>query len=448
MKQLGELDLGVCLADDMGLGKTIQVLAVLSERLHVKRPSLIVMPKSLIFNWQAEAAKFCPQLRVISYTGPGRKRNRRFFSQVDAILTTYGTMRQDILYLKDVTFDYCILDESQAIKNAESQSAKAARLLQADHRVIMTGTPIENHLGELLSQFEFINPGMLGRLNLSKELIGSRSISDEQIQHLQRAIKPFFLRRTKEEVAKELPEKTVQVLYCELDALERQRYDELKAHYQKEFLPETTEDGGAKGAKGVKKPIFQALLRLRQAACHPGLSNPKLLHERSAKQTMIAARMAELVAEGHKLLVFSQFTSMLAIIQQECTDLEIPFAYLDGQTKDRDAEVSRFQNDESVKVFLISLKAGGVGLNLTAADYVFLIDPWWNPAVEAQAIDRAYRIGQDKHVFAYKMIARNTIEEKVLHLQQEKQDLANSVFNGDPAAIRNLTRDDLLFILS
>jgi superfamily II DNA or RNA helicase len=438
MQKMAELQLGVCLADDMGLGKTIQILALLADQPGAL-PSLVVLPKSLVFNWQAEARRFCPHLRVRCYTGAGRKRLR--FTDADIVLTTYGTVRRDILTLKDRRFQYCILDESQAIKNIDSQSAKAVRLVQAKHRVCMTGTPIENHIGEMLSQFEFMNPGLLGRLPALKNLAQSTSLSSEQIAELRRAIAPFFLRRTKQQVAKELPDKTVQILYCELRDRERERYDALKLHYQRELL----EDADTPG----RKPIFQALLRLRQAASHPGLSNPKLRDESSAKQVLIRERLRELVAEGHKVLVFSQFTSMLAIVRAELEALEIGYAYLDGQTQDRDAAVQRFQTDSAITVFLISLKAGGVGLNLTAADYVFLLDPWWNPAIEAQAIDRAYRIGQQKHVFAYKVIAKDTIEEKVLELQQQKQELAEAIFAEDgPSAVRSLTRDDLAFILA
>ncbi|MFT5128284.1 MAG: SNF2 family DNA or RNA helicase, partial [Rhodothermales bacterium] len=437
MQKMGGLQLGVCLADDMGLGKTIQILALLADA-DADAPSLVILPKSLVFNWQAEGARFCPHLRVRCYTGLARKRLR--FRDADIILSTYGTVRRDILTLRDRQFNYCILDESQAIKNIDSQSAKAVRLLQAQHRICMTGTPIENHLGEMLSQFEFMNPGLLGRLPALKDLGKSTSLEPEQLSDLRRAIAPFFLRRTKAEVAKELPEKTVQVLYCELRDRERERYDALKLHYQRELLEDQDTPG--------RKPIFQALLRLRQAASHPGLSNPKLLEESSAKQVLIRERLCELVAEGHKVLVFSQFTSMLAIVRRELEALEIGYAYLDGQTQDRDAEVTRFQTEPAITVFLISLKAGGVGLNLTAADYVFLLDPWWNPAIEAQAIDRAYRIGQQKHVFAYKVIAKDTIEEKVLELQEQKRELAEAIFSGDSgAAIRGLTRDDLAFIL-
>jgi superfamily II DNA or RNA helicase len=445
MLQMQELQLGICLADDMGLGKTVQILALLASQPSGGRPSLIVLPKSLVFNWQAEAAKFAPNLKVLVYTGASRKSKVVEFAKTDLILTTYGTVRRDALTLKEHAFHYCILDESQAIKNYDSQTAKAVRLLQASHRICMTGTPIENNLAELLSQFEFMNPRLLGRLPAFKNVAESTNLDDEQLASLQRAIAPFFLRRTKEAVAKDLPEKTVQVLYCDLDDAERKRYDELRDHFRREFIA----DKAAEKHKKPKRPIFQALLRLRQAACHPGLPNPDFLAATSSKQELVRDRIKELIAEHHKVLIFSQFTTFLGIIKEDLEALNVTYAYLDGQTSDRDAQVKQFQTDPNTKAFLISLKAGGVGLNLTAADYVFLLDPWWNPAIEAQAIDRAYRIGQQRHVFAYKVIAKDTIEEKVLELQQQKQDLAEAVFSGDSAqAIRSLTRDDLEYLLS
>ncbi|MCJ8329172.1 MAG: DEAD/DEAH box helicase [Lentisphaeria bacterium] len=440
MTQMSELGLGMCLADDMGLGKTVQVLALLNNRQNCKNPSLIVLPKSLIFNWAAEAEAFCPHLSVLNYTGASRVAQFKQIAKHRIVLTTYGTLRQDILKLKDIQFDYCILDESQAIKNIKSQNSKAARLITANHRLAMTGTPIENRLTELLSQFEFINPGMIGNLSVFKQFFQDKALNDEQILSFQKAVKPFFLRRTKKEVAKDLPEKTVQVLHCDLSQYEQERYDELKAYYQKELL-----DDDAKKSPNL---VLQALMRLRQAACHSALINPKFNHEISAKQKLITHKMSELIAEGHKLLIFSQFTSFLSLMQKDCEKQDIAFSYLDGKTKNRDEQVQRFQNDDNVKVFLISLKAGGVGLNLTAADYVFLMDPWWNPAIEAQAIDRAYRIGQKKNVFAYKVISRGTIEEKVIQLQKKKQELADSIFAAEGNMINDLSKEDLQFLLS
>ncbi len=444
---LRQFRFGGCLADDMGLGKTVQVLALLEARRGSARsgPSLVVVPKSLVFNWKQEAARFAPGLRVLDHTGPFRPRGVDHFEDYDLVLTTYGTLRNDAVTFKDVRFDYLILDEAQAIKNADSESAKAARLLQGEHRLALSGTPIENHLGELWSLFEFLNPGMLGGASVFKRThAGARNPDEEARKILAHALRPFLLRRTKEQVARDLPPKLEQTLYCELDSKQRKLYDELRAHYRATLL-KRIEKGGIGRAK---IQILEALLRLRQAAIHPGLLDKARGREPAAKLDMLLPRVVEVLDEGHKTLVFSQFTGMLAILREHLDRLAIPYEYLDGKTKDRQGHVERFQNDPACKLFLISLKAGGVGLNLTAAQYVFLLDPWWNPAVEAQAIDRAHRIGQTNQVFAYRLIARDTVEEKVLELQNTKRDLADAIVNADNALIRNLGREDLELLLS
>ncbi len=437
---------GGCLADDMGLGKTIQALALLESRKKQKAgTSLVVVPRSLIFNWKSEAAKFAPKLRVLDHSGVGRKRDPEALRECDVVLTTYGTLRRDAGYFKDVEFDYVILDEAQAIKNASSDAAKAARLLRGRHRLAMTGTPVENHLGELWSLFEFLNPGMLGNLSVFKRLIGSSKNPDANgRQLLARALKPFILRRTKQQVAKDLPEKLEQTIYCELDAPQRKLYNELRDHYRKLLLHRVEEVGLGK----AKFQILEALLRLRQAACHPALIDKSQHDYESAKLAVLAENIASVIDEDHKALVFSQFTSMLDLVRKRLDAQGTPYEYLDGQTRDRQERVNRFQNDPNCKLFLVSLKAGGVGLNLTAADYVFLLDPWWNPAVEAQAIDRTHRIGQTRNVFAYRLIARDTVEEKVLQLQQSKRDLANAIINEDNSVISSLKREDLELLLS
>lgn len=443
MLYLQKLGLGGCLADDMGLGKTVQVLALLEHRrlAETGKPSLIVLPKSLIFNWQQETAKFAPQMKTLIHTGPKRDKFGNSFSKVDIVFTTYGTLKRDITTLQTVQFDYCILDESQAIKNADTDAAKAVRLVQAKHRLTMTGTPIENHVGELLSQLEFLNPGMFGNSKLIKMFSsGTSKLTNDDFLAINKAIKPFILRRTKKEVAKELPEKVEQVLYCELDAWQRDKYEELKKYYRKELLDQN--DGESNQIQ-----ILEALLRLRQACCHPALINEKYLLAPSAKLELIITKVQELISEKHKVLMFSQFTSFLKIIQEQLKHDNIKFSYLDGETKDRAKEVERFQEDTSVEVFLISLKAGGTGLNLTAADYVFLLDPWWNPAIEAQAIDRAYRIGQKKNVFAYKIIAKDTVEEKVLQMQRNKKEIADQIINQDSNKAHTISRSDLDFLL-
>ncbi|HVV99709.1 MAG TPA: DEAD/DEAH box helicase, partial [Planctomycetaceae bacterium] len=432
--------------DDMGLGKTIQLLALLLERKKTReehKPSIVVVPKSLVFNWHEEARNFTPGLKVLEYTGLDRANRRKHFAKADVILTTYGTLRRDILQLKDQKFDYVVLDEAQAIKNARSQVAKAVRLLQADHRLALSGTPIENHLGDLWSIFEFLNPGMLGRASVFKpENMEGRD--DESRRVLSQALRPFILRRTKREVASELPEKSEQTIYCKMGEHQSKLYAELRDHYRSSLMGMVQRDGIAKS----KIHVLEALLRLRQAACHPALLNKGEAEDSSAKLDMLTWHLEELLSEGHKALVFSQFTSMLAIVKQHLDKRGIVYEYLDGQTRRRKEHVERFQTDPNVGVFLISLKAGGLGLNLTAADYVFILDPWWNPAVEAQAIDRAHRIGQHRQVFAYRLICKNTVEEKIASLQEHKRELAQAILQADNNLIRDLTAEDLELLLS
>ncbi len=445
---LQRFSFGGILADDMGLGKTIQVLALLQRRRahrQAKGPSLAVVPRSLVFNWMQEAAKFTPRLRVLDYTGPGRHALREAFADYDLIITTYGTVRTDIAELTNFQFDYAILDEAQAIKNAESQSAKAARLLRSRFKLAISGTPIENHLGELWSIFEFLNPGMLGSDSVFKKYVGSgTSLEQTDRGLLAKALRPFILRRTKQQVVEDLPEKTEQTLYCDMEAEQRRCYDELRAHYRDALLRKDTAE-----LNRSKIEVLEALLRLRQAACHPGLISSELASAPSTKLEMLIPSISEVVAEGHKVLVFSQFTSFLAIVRERLEQENIVYEYLDGRTRNRAAKVERFQTDRECPVFLISLKAGGLGLNLTSAEYVYLLDPWWNPAVEAQAIDRSHRIGQTQHVFAYRLICRGTVEEKILELQQKKRDLADAILSADNrGVIQNLSRDDLEFLLS
>jgi superfamily II DNA or RNA helicase len=458
MEFLRTFGFGGCLADDMGVGKTAQVLALLEARRALRSgeipvngngeappsaPSLVIVPRSLVFNWKQEAARFTPRLRVLDHTGGGRSVNA--FSDWDVILTTYGTLRRDALEFKDIEFDYIVLDEAQAIKNADTESAKAVRLLRGRHRLALSGTPIENHLGELWSLFEFLNPGMLGAAGVFK-LAGAagRNPSEETRQLLGHALRPFILRRTKEQVARELPTKSEQTIYCELEGPQRKLYNELRAHYRNTLLHTVERQGLAKS----QMQVLEALLRLRQAACHPGLLDSKRLNDPSAKLDLLISQLEEVIDEGHKALVFSQFTSLLSIVRQRLKDAGVVYEYLDGSTRDREERVTRFQTDTACPVFLISLKAGGLGLNLTAAEYVFLLDPWWNPAVEAQAVDRAHRIGQTRQVFAYRLIARDTVEEKVVQLQNTKRDLAAAIISEDNSPLRNLKREDLEMLLS
>lgn len=465
---------GGCLADDMGLGKTVQVLALLESRRAERMagglpespgsasqqcerssmgisqpdrvmypPSLIVMPRSLIFNWKQEAARFAPRLRLLEHTGGERVRSGSHFGEYDVVLTTYGTLRRDAAHLREQEFDYVILDEAQAIKNARTDSAKAVRLLNGRHRLALSGTPVENHLGELWSLFEFLNPGMLGTASVFGLANSSKNVDEETRRLLARALRPFILRRTKQQVAKDLPSKLEQTLYCELKAEQRRQYDDLKEHYRQTLLGRIETEGLQK----AKIHVLEALLRLRQAACHPGLLDKKRIADPSAKLDMLLPQIAEVVDEGHKALVFSQFTSLLAIVRDRLDAEKIPYVYLDGKTRDRASLVEKFQTDPESRLFLISLKAGGLGLNLTAAEYVFLLDPWWNPAVEAQAIDRTHRIGQTRQVFAYRLIARDTVEEKVLQLQESKRNLADAIIREDNSLIRDLSREDLELLL-
>ena len=446
LKFLQDLRFGGCLADDMGLGKTIQFLAVMVERKARNKtvvPSLVVVPKSLLFNWHSECTRFAPTLKAIEYSGIGRAAQRPDLAKHDIVLTTYGTLRRDIAILKDIPFEYVVLDEAQTIKNAGSQIAKASRLLSARHRLALSGTPIENNLGDLWSIFEFLNPGMLGRSSLFKQF--AAGTQDEQSrQLLSQGLRPFILRRTKKEVASELPEKLEQTIHCDMRKEQRRIYQELRDSYRAALLGEIDRQGLGK----TKMHVLEALLRLRQAACHPHLVNQASDEESSAKLDVLLPDLEELIAEGHKALVFSQFTSMLAIVRKHLDRRGVVYEYLDGQTRDRRERVNRFQSDPACCVFLISLKAGGLGLNLTAADYVFLLDPWWNPAVEAQAIDRAHRVGQTRKVFAYRLICRGTVEEKIAELQDQKRSLADAILQADANLLKDLTVEDLERLLS
>jgi SNF2 family DNA or RNA helicase len=437
----------------MGLGKTVQVLALLeSRRADGAGPSLVVVPRSLVFNWRQEAARFTPKLRVLDHTGVGRSRAEIAVGDENLIITTYGTLRQDITALRELEFDYVILDEAQAIKNATTASAKAARLLRARHRLALTGTPIENRVEELWSLFEFLNPGMLGTSKAFKALarLRGRANGDDPVaEHadlplLARVLRPVILRRTKERVAPELPPRVEQTLMVELEPAQRRVYDELLGHYRRSLLPYVERMGMARS----KLKVLEALLRLRQAACHPALIAKTRDEAPSAKLDVLLPKLAEAAAEGHKSLVFSQFTSFLALLRERLDAEGLPYAYLDGATRDRESVVHDFQEDPTCRLFLISLRAGGHGLNLTAAEYVFLLDPWWNPAVEAQAIDRAHRIGQQRNVIATRLVARDTIEEKILELQRSKRDLADAILAEDQGALAGIGREELELLLA
>ncbi len=443
LRFLEACEYGGCLADDMGLGKTVQVLSMLQGRHRPEgreagvSPSLIVVPKSLIYNWINEAKKFTPDLRAVDYTGAERLKHRANLKDYDLIVTTYGTLRQDVLHLVEHNFETVILDEAQAIKNPRSQAAKACRLLRSKHRLAISGTPVENSLQELWSIFEFLNPGILG--DLADFAAAGREKDEDWLAMLSRSLAPLMLRRTKEQVLKELPQKTELTLHVELKGEEREAYDELRDYYRGRLSHKIEADGLAQS----KIQVLEALLRLRQASCHPGLIDPSQVDAPSAKIDLLLERLEEAARGGHKVLVFSQFTTLLDIVRRRLIKAKLGHQYLDGQTNDRGAVVRAFQTDPESKVFLISLKAGGCGLNLTQSDYVFILDPWWNPAIEAQAVDRAHRMGQKRPVFAYRLITMDTVEEKIAKLQDEKRRLADAVVSENGNLLKDLSVSDL-----
>ena len=446
MQSLRQLEVGGILADDMGLGKTLQTLAhILCEKNagRLDRPAMVVMPTSLIPNWMDEAAHFTPQLKVLALYGASRKKHYEHLTEYDLILTTYALLPKDIERLANVPLHILILDEAQYIKNPNSKASQAARELSARQRLCLSGTPLENHLGELWALFHFLLPGWLGDVktfNRDYRVPIERQGNDERLQHLNARIKPFLLRRTKEQVATELPPKTEIIHWVDLNEAQRDVYETMRLAMDKKVRDEITR----KGVGRSQIIILEALLKLRQVCCDLRLvnDNPPKKGSTSGKLDSLMVMLEALFAEGRRILLFSQFTSMLGLIEAELKKRNIAYALLTGQTRDRRTPVKDFQSGK-LQIFLISLKAGGVGLNLTEADTVIHYDPWWNPAAENQATDRAYRIGQEKPVFVYKMIARGTVEEKIQHLQQEKSDLAAGVLDGRSAGDWKLQDDDI-----
>lgn len=449
LQALDDLGWGGCLADDMGLGKTLQTISFL-QFLKEKYPGstqLVICPTSLIFNWENEVQKFCPTLKVYTHYGLQREFRQNHFEEYDVVLTSYGVVRNDLEELTEFLWQYVILDESQAIKNPDARVTKAVLQLRAVNRIILSGTPVQNNTSDLFAQFNFLNPGLLGsREYFNREFatpidkFGSR----EKTLHLKKLIHPFTLRRTKEQVAKDLPDKTVTILWCTMDASQRALYNQYRDGYRKKLLTKIDEQGIGKSGMDV----LEGLLRLRQICDHPALVN-KTDGASSVKIEELTREIRE-NAGNHKLLIFSQFTEMLKLIRDQFEEEGISYCYLDGSTSlsNRREEVTRFQEDEKINAFLISLKAGGVGLNLTVADYVYLVDPWWNPAAEQQAIDRAHRIGQTRKVFAYKMICKDTVEEKILRLQERKKMLADDLIQEDAGFVKSLSREDIEFLFA
>jgi len=452
MQFLREYDLAGILADDMGLGKTVQTLAhilVEKEAGRLTRPALVIAPTSLMTNWQEEAARFAPGLRVLLLQGKERLDQFDQIEHADLVLTTYALLPRDEEKLREHSYHLVILDESHYIKNNRSKAAQSAGLLEARHRLCLTGTPLENHLGELWSQFHFLLPGLLGdEKGFNSRFRHPIERQDDPLRRalLNRRIKPFLLRRTKDNVAKELPPKTEMVRKVELSGPQRDLYETVRLAMDKKVRDEIDKKGVARS----QIVILEALLKLRQVCCDPRLVKALPARKQgsgSAKLIDLMQMVDDLLDEGRKILVFSQFTSMLALIEEELEARRIPYALLTGDTRDRAAQVAAFQQG-AVPIFLISLKAGGVGLNLTAADTVIHYDPWWNPAAENQATDRAWRIGQDKPVFVYKLIAKGTLEEKIQLLQQKKSDLAQSILGEGEAHKMVLTPEDLQAIFA
>ena len=449
LRFLHEYKFGGILADDMGLGKTIETLALLQslrENGHTEKADLLVLPRSLLFNWQREANTFTPSLQVHFHYGSERKVDATLFDQYDLVLTTYGTMRNDALELREYPFHYIVLDESQAIKNPYTKTSKAVRLLRSDHRLALTGTPVENTTLELWSQFAFLNPGLLGNLSYFKREF-ARPVENEDdegaAQLLQKMVYPFILRRTKKQVAPELPPRTERIIYTDMEPAQMNLYKKMRDYYRAKLLGLIENEGFDK----ARMNVLEGLLRLRQISNHPRLVEEDF-RGRSSKLILLMEKIEGLLSEGHKALIFSQFVQMLSLIREELDERDIPYMYLDGSTRNRQERVDEFQENEDIPLFLISLRAGGVGFNLTAADYVIHVDPWWNPAVEQQATDRTHRIGQENPVFVYKLIARDTVEEKILQLQDRKKALVDQIITTESSFFKSLTSEDVRELFS
>jgi SNF2 family DNA or RNA helicase len=447
LRFLNEYRLGGCLADDMGLGKTVQTLTLLlSEKKAGAGTTLLVMPTSLIYNWEMEANRFTPELKILNYTGTLRNKDITRFQKYDLVLTSYGITRLDVELLQKFFFNYIILDESQVIKNPTSNIAKAVRELKSRHKLVLTGTPIENTTLDLWSQMSFINPGILGTQSYFRNEYQNpieKKADESKSKKLGAVIKPFILRRHKSQVATELPEKVEHVQYCVMTPDQERRYEEVKTLYREKIFKLIEQEGMGNS----RFMILEGLTKLRQLANHPRMIEQGYSGD-SGKLEDITHMLENAMAEDHKVLVFSQFVKHLDLVREYLKNNKIDYAYLDGSSTDRKEQVERFNRETQLKVFLISIKAGGLGLNLTEADYVFILDPWWNPAVEAQAIDRAHRIGQKRKVFTYKFITRNSVEEKILMLQQKKLRLTQELITTEESFMKQLTKDDIMQMLS
>ena len=452
LNYLHEVSWGGILADDMGLGKTVQALSFLQhyyETYEGALQALVVCPTTLIYNWENEIKKFTPSLDYYIHHGSLRSRNKEDLAKHHVIITTYGTLRSDIKLFMQMPLDYVILDESQAIKNPSSKVTRAASLLNAKHRLCMSGTPLQNNTFDIYAQMNFLNPGMLGSVEFFRQEFAipiDKFGETEQKEHLKKILYPFILRRTKEQVAKDLPDKTETVLFCEMEDEQRKIYDAYRNDFRSRILGTIEEQGIQKS----QLTILQGLMKLRQICDSPAILNePEKFENHSIKLEELGREISENIG-NHKALVFSQFLGMLALIRERLEKLGVKYEYFDGSTSapDREKAIQSFQRDDEVRVFLISLKAGGVGLNLTAADYVYIVDPWWNPAVEQQAIDRTHRIGQTKNIFAYRMICKDSIEDKIMKLQEKKRLLARDLIADDTSFVKALSREDVEYLFS
>jgi SNF2 family DNA or RNA helicase len=420
------------------------------QNQHPEARFLVACPTTLIYNWENEIKKFTPDISYQIHHGPQRRSKMEDFGDTGLVITTYGTLRSDIKMLSQFQFDYVVLDESQAIKNPTSQVAKAALLLQSKNRLALSGTPVQNNTFDLFAQMNFLNPGMLGSMEFFRNEFANpidKMQEEDAKKHLRKLIHPFLLRRTKEQVAPDLPEKSEMVLFCEMGTKQRKVYDAYRNSFRSKILGEIEE----KGMERSQLSILTGLMKLRQICDSPAILNEDEKYDNNS------VKIDELVREltentgNHKALVFSQFLGMLGLIKDELEKQNIPYVYFDGSTSstEREKAIQSFQHEEDCRVFLISLKAGGVGLNLTAADYVYIVDPWWNPAVEQQAIDRTHRIGQTKNIFAYRLICKDTIEEKIMLLQERKLTLVKELIADDGNAfMKQLTKEDLSYLLS
>ena len=451
LNYLREVRWGGILADDMGLGKTLQALSFLHQlkQENGTLKAMVVCPTTLLFNWQNEITKFTPGLTFYIHHGGTRNRDSLLNDKIDVIITTYGTLRSDIRQLVEIPFDYVILDESQAIKNPSSKVTRAAGLLKATNRLCLSGTPLQNNTFDIYAQMNFLNPGMLGSIEFFKQEFSvpiDKFGEKEQKDHLRKLLYPFILRRTKEQVARDLPEKQEMVLFCEMGDEQRKIYDAYRNDYRDKILGVVEEQGIQKS----QLTILQGLMKLRQICDSPAIvKEEERFPNVSVKLEEIGREITENIS-NHKALIFSQFLGMLALIKEKMKELGVSYEYFDGSSsvQERERAIRRFQEDDECRVFLISLKAGGVGLNLTAADYVYIVDPWWNPAVEQQAIDRTHRIGQTKNIFAYRMICTDTVEDKILKLQERKRNLARDLITDDEGFVKSLTREDVEYLFS